>query len=910
MLATEPTPTRSGYTFDGWYTAETGGTEVTTHTVFSGNTTVYARWVEGTVPTYTITLDANGGTVTPASGTTTAHGTLSSLPTPTRSGYTFAGWFSALTNGEAVTEHTIFYTDFTIYAHWKINTYTITFNPNGGTVNPTSATTGDDGKLASEPTPTRSGYTFDGWYTAATGGAEVTTSTVFTANTTVYAHWVSGTVPTYTITFNANSGTVTPTSGVTTAHGTLSSLPTPTRTGYDFSGWFTAATGGTAVTTSTAFTAAATIYAQWAAKTFTVTFSSQGGSAVSPQSVAPGGKAAAPTNPTRAGYTFGGWYQDVAYTILWHFDTDVVTEDLSLFAKWVFTITFNPGADGKVNPTTEKTGADGRLVFLPEPTRNGYTFDGWYTAASGGAPVTSNTVFKGDATIYAVWAFGSVNTYSITLHANGGKITIIDGETEKQVDSIVEHTTTDGALTFLPQLVRIGHVFEGWFTAKTGGEKVEVEKTKFATDATIYARWTSRSFVITFVSHAGVVDPQTIGIGGKIEKPDEPNRGSDYEFEGWFTDTEYKTEWDFENDVVTSDITLYDKWKWVGAVYTITFNGNGGTFPDGSTTVSVDTEERLMVPSVPIPTRENSPFVLAGWYSSKASADRLRPEAEVNPDLRFTYSRTLYAGWEWGSIYTITFDPNGGTVNPASGKPDIEPGRFGALPTPTYAGNIFKGWFTDRVNGDRVTGNTTFSANGAIYAHWTPDNRPTFTDTRDGKSRTYKYVELGEQIWMAENLNYDIPGTTLDACYADEPHHVTAVNDPPVDCEIYGRLYTQSYAKSACPVGWKLPSVEDWNTLATFVGADAGTKLKAAGYWPSQTGTDEYGFSALPGGVGDAQGPATDVGNRGLWWTATARIINGVSGYDVARLNDNSEEYVGDWLTGTYKLSVRCIKGE
>jgi uncharacterized protein (TIGR02145 family)/uncharacterized repeat protein (TIGR02543 family) len=148
------------------------------------------------------------------------------------------------------------------------NAKTITFNANGGTVSPTSRTTDADGKLASLPTPTRSGYIFDGWFTAATGGSEVTTSMTFSANATIYARWTAEPITPpqlYNITFDANGGTVSPTSGTTDADGKLASLPTPTRDGYTFDGWYTTATGGTAVTTSTVFSANAAIYAQWTA---------------------------------------------------------------------------------------------------------------------------------------------------------------------------------------------------------------------------------------------------------------------------------------------------------------------------------------------------------------------------------------------------------------------------------------------------------------------------------------------------------------------------------------------------------------------------------------------------------------------------------------------------------------------
>lgn len=148
-------------------------------------------------------------------------------------------------------------------------TYTITFNANGGTLNGasiTTAKTGEDGKLASMPVPTREGYTFGGWYTAKS--VKVTTETEFAEDTTLFALWtkddtppVSGTK--YTITFNANGGSVTPASAETGEDGKLTSLPKPTREDYTFDGWYTAKTGGDKVTTRTVFTEDTTIYALW-----------------------------------------------------------------------------------------------------------------------------------------------------------------------------------------------------------------------------------------------------------------------------------------------------------------------------------------------------------------------------------------------------------------------------------------------------------------------------------------------------------------------------------------------------------------------------------------------------------------------------------------------------------------------
>jgi uncharacterized repeat protein (TIGR02543 family) len=149
---------------------------------------------------------------------------------------------------------------------------------------------------------------------------------------------------TYTITFNANGGSVTPAYAQTGADGKLASLPTPTQSGYTFNGWFTAASGGISVTTSTVFTQDATIYAQWTRNSngggggssltyYTVTFDSNGGSAVTGKSVASGGTVSKPADPTRDGYTFAGWYTDEAGTTAYDFSSKV-TGNLTLYAGW------------------------------------------------------------------------------------------------------------------------------------------------------------------------------------------------------------------------------------------------------------------------------------------------------------------------------------------------------------------------------------------------------------------------------------------------------------------------------------------------------------------------------------------------------------------------------------------------
>ncbi len=137
-----------------------------------------------------------------------------------------------------------------------------------------------------------------------------------------------------------------------------------------------------------------------------------------------------------------------------------------------------------------------------------------------------------------------------------------------------------------------------------------------------------------------------------------------------------------------------------------------------------------------------------------------------------------------------------------------------------------------------------------------PESKPageTFTDPRDGQ--TYRTVKIGDQVWMAENLNFESPKSM---CYDDDP----------TNGKKYGRLYTWDEAKKACPPGWHLPSKKEWLTLVDFAGGleVAGKKLKAKSGWKDNgNGTDEYGFSALPGG-GFTIG-FIDVGILGHWWS-------------------------------------------
>jgi uncharacterized protein (TIGR02145 family) len=167
-----------------------------------------------------------------------------------------------------------------------------------------------------------------------------------------------------------------------------------------------------------------------------------------------------------------------------------------------------------------------------------------------------------------------------------------------------------------------------------------------------------------------------------------------------------------------------------------------------------------------------------------------------------------------------------------------------------------------------------------------------FTDSRNGK--TYRIVTIGYQTWMAENLNYQ---TANSWCY----------NDYSVNCATYGRLYTWDAARSACPYGWHLPTNAEWNTLVDYAGGSsvAGKKLKTS----SWNGTDDYGFSALPGGRRIVEGSAfggLDV--WGDWWTDTELDASAAYSRNMGTGSPYVNEYGTEGNNKNVGFSVRCVQ--
>jgi uncharacterized protein (TIGR02145 family)/uncharacterized repeat protein (TIGR02543 family) len=271
--------------------------------------------------------------------------------------------------------------------------------------------------------------------------------------------------------------------------------------------------------------------------------------------------------------------------------------------------------------------------------------------------------------------------------------------------------------------------------------------------------------------------------------------------------------------------------------------------------------------------------------------------------------------------YTLTVNREpvaGGSVTPEAQQTNITAGTQVNITATPASGYTFVNWtggtFADATSASTsvtVNGNTTITANFQEQTV-TPPSVGTFTDSRDGK--IYRKVTIGTQTWMAENLNYDVPNNTTDVCYENSAD----------SCAKYGRLYDWPTAMEACPVGWHLPSagakgrdLDEWQTLIHYVGdwGSAGEQLKSTiGWYVSGYDydycdiTDEYGFSALPGGKYDMFGGEFSFNGasyHGQWWSADEADPNKAWSFYLYYRNNWVHNDISDW---TEKFSVRCVQ--
>jgi len=225
-------------------------------------------------------------------------------------------------------------------------------------------------------------------------------------------------------------------------------------------------------------------------------------------------------------------------------------------------------------------------------------------------------------------------------------------------------------------------------------------------------------------------------------------------------------------------------------------------------------------------------------------------------------------------------------------------GEVGPLIAPGYNKEILWNVFGDRLElvGDDIQFKVRAYKSGAGQANSYSGLDGNFVDFRDGNS--YKWVKIGNQIWMAENLRYQIGG--LSSSYNNEQFYLRD----------YGLLYSYAAALDACPEGWHLPSNAEWEILLKELGGVmlAGPAMKTAEDWAPRAGTDVSGFGAKPGGMRISLGGAymyKNAGEMSFFWSLNENSMNEAH---VLYLRNDFDKVYTKTLLKDYQVSIRCIK--
>ena len=449
---------------------------------------------------YNVTLNTNGGVLANESDNITnyTHGTVVTLPTPTKVGYKFEGWYENKDfTGNKVTMITADSEgDKVYYAKWIAETYAISYELNDGIIadgeNVTSYTYGVGATL---PTPTKAHYKFGGWYEKSDFSGE-SVKTILTNEIgakTYYAKWIADT---YKVTLNTQGGTIADDKNITSyEYGTTVKLPTSediTKADYYFNGWYdNAEFTGTPITEITIKEVPETgnsmiFYAKWTENEpdkYMVTFENADGT------VLQSGDVEKDTMPVYAGAT-PTKEQDDRYTYVfdkWVPELTSVTGPATYKATYtstsrVYQVTLNVN-DGTIGENvTDYT--YGTAVTLPVPTKNGYKFEGWYDNAEfTGVTVTEiSAAATGDKTYYAKWV---AEQYTITFNTDGGAFV------ETPISSYIYGTTAT-----LPVPTKNGYKFEGWYdNAEFTGTALTEISDRAIGDKVFYAKWRKESIV-------------------------------------------------------------------------------------------------------------------------------------------------------------------------------------------------------------------------------------------------------------------------------------------------------------------------------------------------------------------------------------------------------------------------------
>ena len=751
---TLPIPVKENHIFTGWYTEAYEGDLITEDRTakITSNQTLYAHWSK---ETYTVSYNSNDGT-----NTTTTQIKLYNKDMcidtiePSRNGYTFVGWSTSnvgsveYRQGDTYADNA----DITLYAVWEINTYSISYELNGGDGSFLPQSKTYDIEIALPSTfPTKTGYSFSGW--KATDGVIYTAGAMYTVNasTTLTAQWAANN---YTLYFEAMGGVVDPKSKTVTYDQPYSTLPTPTKDGHTFLGWYTSEFDGKRITASTIVevTSSQTLYAHWMLGPYIITYEANGG-ADSPESQRKdyGIDISLSTDvPTREGYIFQGWSTSVSGNVEYN-PGDTYSQDshITLYAVWepykyVISYDLNGGV-GTIN-NQEKIQDVDLILSDVIPTRPGYTFIGWET--SYGAVYTSGSAYAENRNnvLIAQWRG---NYYTITYDPTGGST------------STTASSAQYGSYHYLPTPTKAGYTFDAWYTDPDKGEYIGKGYVYFSHigDITYYAHWIPNKYRISYDANGGTgaPEPQTKTHGVDLILSEIVPTLPGYKFSCWY-DERYGYGYFYPGESFTINKSITLTAQWYAASYVVTFDPTGGTVPSTRSVVKYGHKyyDSLVPANISLPTPVKEGYTFLGWYTKPESGTQVTDKTIVTA----TSDHTLYAQWQPNN-YTVSYDANGGTGAPTQQIKIHAEDLTLRTGVPTREGYRFKGWSTSANGTPEYSSGAVYSkdANVTLYAVWEKiDENTVVYSGVCGTNATWELTQGGTLIvsGKGEIANYNV----------------------------------------------------------------------------------------------------------------------------------------------------------
>ena len=792
-LATEPTTSRTGYTFVSW--------DYDFSKPVTVDTKVTASW---TPNDYEIHYDPAGGELENRT-TYVTYDLNYTLLTPTKRGYNFVGWF----NGDEQVSDGVYKTDgdLSLVAKWEPIEYTITYDLDGGEVeddNPVTYTVESENIILNNPT--KLGYEFVGW--TGTDVEEPSTGVIILGNSvgnrTFVAHWsFNG----YAINYHLNDGTNSPDNpeGFTIASPNIY-LANPTRTGYIFAGWYKTesfVTGTKITTIESGSFGDIDIYAKWTPVTYHVKFNSNGGQGQMNNElfIYDESQKLDQNKYTRVGYDFLGWSDKQDDTEARYLDKESVInlgntqgQITELFAIWkpitaVVSFDNGIGEDGtsKVDVTFDDEMPEVEELNVPY----GYSFDGYFDE-DGKQYYDSNYNSVAswdkteDTTLYAHFTAISAN---VTFDKQGGT-----GGSDNVDVSYNEEMPEATAPT------RVGYEFQGYFYQENGLSTQYYDSNMNSVcnwdreyNATLYAYWVAKDHEVLFSTASDEYTQAKVVATFDAAMPviDTTPTKSGYVFLGYFDESGVKY---YDSDLSSAhvwdkdlDSTLYAHWTPIE--YEVKFDGNNAT--------SGEMDNQSFVYDVAQDLSENTylrtGYSFVGWNTKADGTGQSYVDKESV--LKMTPSQgnvvTLFAQWNPVS-YTITYDLNGG-INNANNPDTYTILDSITLNNPVREGYSFAGWSNNGKIDAGTTGNLSFVASWTANSYTVTFDKQGGTGGSNGVLATYDaalpQASAPSKVGYTFLGYFDINGIQ----YYDGDMNGLLIWDKAADTTLYARYVANTY---------------------------------------------------------------------------------------------------------------------